>query len=70
MENSVHWILDVSFGEDGCRVRKGNGAEIFAGLRRMALNMLKQEDTLKVGIAAKRKKAGWDTDYLLKVLSQ
>ena len=70
VENSVHWILDVSFGEDGCRVRKGNGAEIFAALRRMALNMLKREDTLKVGIAAKRKKAGWGNDYLLKVLSQ
>lgn len=70
VENSVHWILDVSFGEDGCRVRKGNGAEILAVLRRMALNMLNQEDSLKVGIAAKRKNAGWDTDYLLKILSQ
>lgn len=43
---------------------------MFGVLRRMALNMLKQEDTLKAGIAAKRKKAGWDNDYLLKVLSQ
>ena len=70
VENSVHWILDVSFGEDMSRVRKGNGSENFAALRRMALNMLKREDTLKVGIAAKRKKAGWDTRYLLKVLAQ
>lgn len=67
LENSVHWILDVSFGEDMSRVRKGNGSENFAALRRMALNMLKREDTLKVGIAAKHKKAGWDTRYLLKV---
>lgn len=70
VENSVHWVLDMSFGEDACRVRKGNSAEILAALRRMALNMLKRENTLKVGIAAKRKKAGWDTHYLLKVLAQ
>ena len=70
VENSVHWSLDVSFGEDASRVRKGNAAEIFAALRRMALNLLKREDTLRVGISAKRKRAGWDTDYLLKVLAQ
>ena len=70
VENSVHWVLDVSFGEDDSRVRNGNGAENLAALRRMALNMLKQENTLRVGIAAKRKKAGWDTQYLLKVLAQ
>ena len=70
VENSVHWVLDVSFDEDVSRVRKGNGAENLAALRRMALNMLKQENTLRVGIAAKRKKAGWDTQYLLKVLAQ
>ena len=70
VENSVHWVLDVAFGEDHSRVRKGNGAEMFATVRRMALNMLKRENTLRVGIAAKRKKAGWDTQYLLKVLAQ
>ena len=70
VENSAHWVLDVSFGEDDSRVRKGNGAENLAALRRMALNMLKRENTLRVGIAAKRKKAGWDTQYLLKVLAQ
>ena len=51
-------------------MRKGNSAEILATLRRMALNLLKRENTLKVGIAAKRKKAGWDANYLLKVLAQ
>ena len=70
VENSVRWVLDVSFGKDASRVRKGNSAEILAALRRMALNMLIQEKTLKVGIAAKRKKAGWDTQYPLKVLAQ
>ena len=69
VENSAHWVLDVSFGEDSSRVRKGNGAENLSVLRRMALNMLHRENTLRVGIAAKRKKAGWDTQYLLKVLA-
>ena len=66
----MHWVLDVSFGEDDSRVRNGNGAENLAALRRMALNTLKQETALRVGISAKRKKAGWDTQYPLKVLAQ
>ena len=65
IENSVHWVLDVAFGEDNSRVRVGNSAENFSILRRMALNMLKSESTLKVGVAAKRKRAGWDGEYLL-----
>lgn len=69
IENSVHWVLDVAFGEDNSRVRVGNSAENFSILRRMALNMLKSETTLKVGVAAKRKRAGWDGEYLLKVLA-
>lgn len=69
IENRLHWTLDIAFREDDCRVRKGNGAHNFAILRRMALNLLRQETTAKCGIAAKRKKAGWDHDYLLKVLT-
>ena len=68
IENSVHWVLDVTFGEDYCRVRKGNGAENFSTMRRMALNLLKREATLKASIAGKRKRAGWDEKYLLKVI--
>ncbi len=60
----------MSFGEDGGRARKGNSAELLSGLRRMALNLLKREDSLKVGIAAKRKRAGWDKEYLIKELNQ
>ena len=70
IENSVHWVLDVGFSEDNSRVRMGNSPENFSVLRRMALNMLKSENTLKVGVAAKRKRAGWDEKYLLKVLNQ
>jgi predicted transposase YbfD/YdcC len=69
IENKVHWILDIAFREDDCRVRKGNGAENFAVLRHIALNLLKQEKSLKCGIKAKRKMAGWDHDYLLRVLT-
>ena len=68
IENKVHWVLDIAFREDDCRVRKGNGAQNFAILRRIALNLLKQEKTAKCGIKAKRLKAGWDQNYLLKVL--
>ena len=70
VENSVHWVLDVAFREDDSRVRKGNAPENLAVLRRIALNMLKAETTSKGGIAAKRKRAGWDNDYLRKVLAQ
>ena len=70
VENSLHWVLDVAFREDDSRVRVGNAAENLSVLRRMALNMLKSENSAKVGVAAKRKKAGWDTDYLIRVLTQ
>lgn len=69
IENQVHWVLDVAFREDDSRVRKGNGPQNFAILRHIALNLLKQETTAKCGIRAKRLKAGWDEDYLFKVLS-
>jgi predicted transposase YbfD/YdcC len=68
VENKLHWGLDVSFGEDDCRIRKGFGAENFSRLRRIALNLLKQEKTAKCGIKAKQHKAGWDGQYMLKVL--
>ena len=69
IENKVHWVLDIAFREDDCRIRKGNGAQNFAILRHIALNVLKQEKTAKCGVKNKRLKAGWDESYLLKVLS-
>jgi predicted transposase YbfD/YdcC len=69
IENSLHWVLDVAFREDDSRVRTDHGPENFAILRHIALNLLKQETTLRVGIKAKRKAAGWDTAYLLRLLA-
>jgi predicted transposase YbfD/YdcC len=68
VENKLHWVLDIAFHEDGCRVRKDHGAQNLAILRHIALNLLKRERTSKVGVKNKRLKAGWDQRYLRKVL--
>lgn len=68
IENKLHWSLDVAFKEDDCRVRQGHAAENFSRLRRLALTLLKNEKSVKRGVATKRLKAGWSHAYLLKVL--
>lgn len=69
IENQLHWTLDVAFSEDACRIRKDHAPENLALVRHVALNLLKQETSAKVGIKAKRLKAGWNDDYLAKVLA-
>jgi predicted transposase YbfD/YdcC len=68
VENSLHWILDVSFNEDNSRKRAGYAAQNFSVLNRIALNILKNETTTKSGIKGKRLKAGWDSSYLEKII--
>lgn len=69
IENCLHWVLDIAFREDECRLRKDHGPQNFAILRHIALNLLKQEKTNKLGIKNKRLRAAWDTNYLLRVLA-
>lgn len=68
VENTLHWTLDVAFHEDASRIRKNHAPQNMGLVRRMATTLLKRDTSLKVGIAAKRKRAGWDNDYLLRVL--
>ena len=68
IENSLHWVLDIAFREDECRIRKDNAPANFAIIRHMALNLLRKETSLRRSIKTKRLKAGWDTDYLARIL--
>lgn len=69
IENSLHWVLDVTFREDESRIRKDHGPENFATLRRLALTLLKR-DTSPGSIKKKRKRAGWNNHALLNILQQ
>ena len=66
IENS--WVLDIAFDEDSNRIRKGHSAANLAIIRHIALNLIKKEKTSKVGMKTKRLKAGWNNDYLLKII--
>ena len=68
IENRMHWVLDVAFQEDQSRIRAGHAAQNMATVRRLALSLLEQEDSLSVGVKNKRLRAGWDHDYLRTVL--
>ena len=68
IENRLHWQLDVTFQEDQCRIRKGNADANFSSLRRMALSLLKNNHSVKVGVKNKRLHAALNEDYLLEVL--
>lgn len=68
IENSLHWVLDVGFNEDDSRKRNGFAAQNYSLLNRIALNLLKNERTTKVGIRGKRLKAGWNNKYLIKLI--
>ena len=67
--NNLHWVLDYAFREDDQRMRSGNGDANMAVVRHIALNLVKTEKTVKLGVKNKRLNAGWDEDYLLKIVT-
>ncbi|QNT07985.1 ISAs1 family transposase [Marinomonas arctica] len=69
IENSLHWVLDVSMNEDKCPIYNGESAEILATMRHFALNMLRAETSKKASIRRKQKIASMDIKYLDKVLA-
>ena len=69
IENQLHWVLDVTFGEDDSRIRRGHGPENFTLLRRLAISALNQETSSKRSIRQKAKLASMKPDYMMKVLS-
>ncbi|VEP17250.1 transposase (fragment) [Hyella patelloides LEGE 07179] len=68
IENQLHWVLDVTFGEDACRIRTGNAPENIALLKRWSINLLNQETSFKRSTRQKARRASMDSNYLLKVL--
>ena len=69
IENQLHWVLDVTFGEDACRIRTGNAPENIALLKRWSINLLNQETSFKKSTRQKARRASMDSTYLLKVLN-
>jgi predicted transposase YbfD/YdcC len=68
VENELHWSLDVVFREDASRVRKDHGPENLAIIRRIVLNLVRQETSVKASLKGKRSMAGWNEQCLLKIL--
>ena len=69
VENCLHWVLDVQFRDDACRVRVGHEARNFATLRHLALNLLRQDTSVRGSLAAKRFRAALDHSFLLQLLA-
>ena len=69
IENSLHWVLDVVFNEDKARNRKNHSASNMTIIRHMAVNLVKADKSSKNSIRGRRLKAGWDDNYLLKLIS-
>ncbi len=65
---SLHWMLDITFQEDGNRTRKDNSPENLSTLRRIAINLAKQDRATKASLKGKRRMAGWDENYLLRLV--
>ncbi|AUT95556.1 ISAs1 family transposase [Citrobacter europaeus] len=69
VENKLHWRLDVAMNEDDCRIRRGNAAELFSGIRHIAVNILTENKEFKAGLRRKMRRAAMDREYLASVLA-
>jgi hypothetical protein len=69
IENTLHWVLDVTFREDDSRVRDHRAARNFALLRKIAINRISRDRSAKAGMRARRKKAAWDDNYMRRLLA-
>ncbi|EBR4027083.1 ISAs1 family transposase, partial [Salmonella enterica] len=69
VENKLHWRLDVAMNEDDCRIRRGNSAELFSGIRHIAVNILTENKEFKAGLRRKMRRAAMDREYLASVLA-
>jgi predicted transposase YbfD/YdcC len=69
IENGLHWVLDVTFREDACRVRERNAARNLALLRKIALNLARADTSLKASLKGKRKYAGWDNSFMATLIA-
>ena len=70
VENALHWVLDVTFREHDSRVRDRTAARNFALLRKMALNLVAQDQRTRNSLRARRKKAAWDDSYMLQIITR
>lgn len=70
IENKLHWILDVIFREDYCRLRSGNGAENMNIVRKIAINKMKSDKSNKDSLKGKKKRCGWEDNYAIKILAE
>jgi len=70
IENKLHWILDVIFREDYCRLRSGNGAENMNIVRKIAINKMKADNSYKDSLKGKKKRCSWEDNYAIKILSE
>jgi predicted transposase YbfD/YdcC len=69
IEDGLHWVLDIGFGEDASRVRERNAARNLALLRRIALNLARADTSLKASLKGKRKYAGWDDTFMAALIA-
>jgi predicted transposase YbfD/YdcC len=69
IENGEHYILDMTFDEDASRIRREHAPENFAVVRHLALNLVRREATSKRGVKGRVKRAAWDEEYLVRVLT-